>query len=64
MQAIATESGCTATARAEIEAVLQDLPPNVRARLLPDEVAADALTHQLGQSGAYRVLARMKGAEK
>jgi DNA repair exonuclease SbcCD nuclease subunit len=63
MQSIARESGFNATAQAEIEAVLQDLPANLRARLIPDEGAADALTHQLAQSGAYRVLARMKGAE-
>lgn len=61
---IATEDGFNTTAHAEIETVLQDLPATVRARLIPDETAADALSHQLSQSGAFRVLAMMKGAEK
>ncbi|MGJ8544636.1 MAG: metallophosphoesterase family protein [Sulfitobacter sp.] len=63
MQAIARESGFAATARDEIDAVLQDLPAGMRARLIPDEAAADALTLRLAQSGARRVLAKMKGAE-
>ncbi|WP_165937585.1 metallophosphoesterase family protein [Antarcticimicrobium sediminis] len=60
---IASESGFNAVARAKIDTVLQDLPAALRARLIPDEAAAEALTHELAQSGAYRVLARMKGAE-
>lgn len=60
---IASETGFNTVARTEIDTVLQDLPAGVRARLIPDEAAADALSHQLAQSGAYHVLARMKGAE-
>ncbi|MBU2936510.1 DNA repair exonuclease [Pacificibacter marinus] len=60
---IVTERGFTSVARAEIDTLLQDLPVGVRARLMPDEVAADALSHRLAKSGAYRVLARMKGVE-
>lgn len=61
--AIQGEPGFANAARAEIDEVTQDLPPAVRARMLPDEVAAETLTSRLAEAGARRVLARMKGSE-
>ncbi len=63
MQAISTEPGFISIAREEVSAVLQDLPPALRARLMPDEAARDALTQELAQGGVNRVLALMKGVE-
>ncbi|WP_417275110.1 metallophosphoesterase family protein [Celeribacter halophilus] len=63
MQAISTEPGFTSIAQEEVSAVLQDLPPALRARLMPDEAARDALTQELAQGGVHRVLALMKGVE-
>ncbi|WP_417255154.1 metallophosphoesterase family protein [Celeribacter sp.] len=63
MQAINTEPGFISIAREEVSAVLQDLPPALRARLMPDEAARDALTQELAQGGVNRVLALMKGVE-
>ena len=64
MAEIAREPGHAAGARAEIDAVIADLPPAVRARLLPDEAAADRLARDLAERGAERVLARLRGAER
>ena len=63
MQAISAEPGFASIAQEEVTAVLQDLPPALRARLMPDEAARDALTQDLAQGGVNRVLALMKGAE-
>lgn len=63
MNEIAGESGFRAAARAEVAAVLEDLPPALRARLAPDDTAVEALTDGLAQTGAAQVLARLKGAE-
>lgn len=63
MAGIRQEPGFAATARAAIDEVTGDLPQSVRMALLPDEAAADALADRLGDNGARRVLARMKGAE-
>ncbi|MFO7920810.1 MAG: DNA repair exonuclease, partial [Nioella sp.] len=63
MDEIAGESGFRAAARAEVAAVLEDLPPALRARLAPDDTAVEALTDGLAQTGAAQVLARLKGAE-
>lgn len=63
MQAISSEPGFISIAQEEVGAVLQDLPPALRARLMPDEVARDALTQELAQGGVNRVLALMKGVE-
>lgn len=60
---ITAESGFQAAARAEVDALLQDLPPALRARLAADEDAVAALSADLARSGAAQVLARMKGAE-
>lgn len=62
MTQIGMEPGFAATARDEVDAVLQDLPLRVRDRLIPDEAARDALADRLAQAGADLVLARMKGA--
>lgn len=63
MAEINDEPGFAAAARAEIEEVIGDLPQSVRAALMPDAAAAEALTDRLATAGARRVLARMKGAE-
>lgn len=63
MARIAEEPGYSAAARTEIDAVIADLPPSVRARLLPDEAASARLARALSESGARRVLARLRGAE-
>ena len=63
MAEIRAEPGFAAVARADVEAVLPDLPPAIRAKLLPDETGAEVLADRLAQSGTERVLARMKGAE-
>jgi DNA repair protein SbcD/Mre11 len=61
--AIRGEAGFASVARAEVDEVILDLPPAIRARLLPDEAMAEKLTRRLAEAGAQRVLARMKGAE-
>jgi DNA repair exonuclease SbcCD nuclease subunit len=63
MERIAEEPGPAAAARAELDAVIADLPPAVRARLLPDEQSAESLHRALSERGARRVLARLRGAE-
>ncbi len=63
MAEIRAESGYVATTRTEVDAVLSDLPPAVRARLSPDEAATDALVRHLAEKGANRILAHMRGTE-
>jgi spore maturation protein SpmB len=63
MAGIAAEPGQATRARATIDEVIADLPPGIRARLLPDEGAAEALARALSESGAQRVLARLRGAQ-
>jgi len=62
MQAIRDEPGFTETCRTKIEGILQELPPQRRAALLPDEAAMDRLARDLAERGAERMLARMRGA--
>jgi DNA repair protein SbcD/Mre11 len=62
MTTIREEPGFSQTCRAEIESILQELPPQRRAELLPDEAAMDQLALRLAEAGAERILARMKGA--
>lgn len=62
MKAISEEPGFSETCRAEIEGILQELAPQRRAELLPDEAAMDQLARRLAEAGAKRILARMKGA--
>ena len=62
MANIRQELGFSETCRAEIESILQELPPQRRAELLPDEAAMDQLALRLAEAGAERILARMKGA--
>ncbi len=61
--AIQAEQGFASAAQTEIDEVLMDLPPAIRARLVPDEAAAERLTQSLSEAGSERVLARLKGAE-
>ena len=63
MTEIRAEAGFIATAKAEVEAVLSDAPPVVRAKLWPDETEAEALIDRLALTGSDWVLARMKGTE-
>lgn len=62
MKAISVEPGFSETCRAEIEGILQELAPQRRAELVPDEAAMDQLARRLAEAGAKRILARMKGA--
>jgi DNA repair exonuclease SbcCD nuclease subunit len=62
MNTIREEPGFSETCRAEIEGILQELPPQRRAELLPDEAAMEQLARRLAEAGAKRILARMKGA--
>lgn len=62
MANIRQELGFSETCRAEIESIQQELPPQRRAELLPDEAAMDQLALRLAEAGAERILARMKGA--
>lgn len=63
MDAIQSEPGFLAAARTAMDEVLGDLPPAIRARMLPDEATAQDLARDLARTGAHRVLARMKGTE-
>ncbi|MGX0974396.1 exonuclease SbcD [Roseovarius sp. MBR-51] len=63
METIRAEPGFASTSWAEVDEVIGDLPQALRARLLPDETVARSLTDRLAETGARRVLARMKGAE-
>jgi exonuclease SbcD len=62
MKTIREEPGFSETCREEIEGILQELAPQRRAELLPDEAAMDQLAQRLAEAGAERILARMKGA--
>lgn len=62
MKTIREEPGFSKTCRAEIEGILQELAPQRRAELLPDEAAMEQLARRLAEAGAERILARMKGA--
>lgn len=62
MAQIAQEDGFAATLQAEVDAMLNDLPPAVRPVFAPDADAAKALAQELTQSGSADILARMKGA--
>lgn len=62
MTTIREEPGFSETCRAEIEGILQELAPQRRAELLPDEAAMDQLARLLAEAGTERILARMKGA--
>ena len=62
MTGILDEPAIAAQLQAEIEAMIGALPTGVKARMLPDEDAARALTRSVAENGAAQVLARMKGA--
>ena len=62
MNTIREEPGFSETCRVEIEGILQELAPQRRAEMLPDEAAMDQLARLLAEAGAERILARMKGA--
>ncbi|MEM8572613.1 MAG: DNA repair exonuclease [Pseudomonadota bacterium] len=63
MKTIREEPGFSETCRAEIESILQELAPQRRAELFPDEAAMEHLARRLAEAGAERILARMKGAK-
>ncbi|NPD18843.1 metallophosphoesterase family protein [Alterinioella nitratireducens] len=62
MKTISEEPSFSENCRAEIEGILQEMAPQRRAELLPDEAAMDQLARRLAEAGAKRILARMKGA--
>lgn len=62
MAQIAQEDGFASTLQAEVDAMLNDLPPALRPAFAPDADAAKALAQELTQSGSADILARMKGA--
>ena len=62
MAAIQSETGFTTTMQDEVDAILSDLPGNIRATLLPDPAALNTLSQQITHQGATQMLARMKGA--
>ena len=61
METIAAEDAFAGMLRAELEAVLAELPPQRRAALIPDAAAARALAATQSRAGADWILARMKG---
>ncbi|WP_204318680.1 metallophosphoesterase family protein [Pseudooceanicola aestuarii] len=63
MATIRAEPGFSTQALEEVETVLQDLPAALRARLIADEAARDAMVARLTRAGADLVLAQMKGAD-
>lgn len=60
---IQSEPGFDNTAQAMVNEIIQDLPAELRARMLPDEGSAQALAQDLSKAGAQHVLARMKGVD-
>lgn len=62
MARIRAEPGFAAAAMDELTEVIGDLPPALRARLLPDERAAAMLAQELAGSGTDRILARLRDA--
>lgn len=62
METIRLEPGFAETCRAELEAILAELPALRRGELVPDANAMDVLAQRLAEAGAQRLLARMKGA--
>lgn len=62
METVRTEPGFAESCRADLEQILTELPAARRGELVPDSTALDALAHRLAESGAARMLARMKGA--
>lgn len=63
IEAIQNEPGFANTAHARIKALVDDLPREVRARILPEESSLQSLANTLGKAGARHVLARMKSAD-
>lgn len=64
MEAIRAEDGFAETTRAELKALLAELPPQRRAALAPDEDAVAALAQRLAADGGQSLVARMKGASE
>lgn len=62
MEAIRQEEAFAASLEAEVASMINDLPPSLRAALLPSEAQAKALAQDLTEQGAAHILARMKGA--
>jgi len=62
MEKIRQEPGFAEDCRAELESILAELPARRRGELAPDEGAMEELAQRLAETGAQRMLARMKGA--
>jgi len=63
IEKIRKEPGFNHTAQEKIKELVDDLPRELRAKLLPDEDQLQQLTEDLGKAGAQHVLARMKGTD-
>ena len=63
MAEIQNEPGFDNTAQTRIKELVDDLPRELRARILPEENRIQSLIKDLGKAGAQHVLARMKGAD-
>lgn len=62
MAEIRSEPGFAAALRADLEALMGELPATRRAALLPDADSADRLVAEIAAQGAEAMLARMRGA--
>ncbi|MBS1301145.1 DNA repair exonuclease [Loktanella sp. SALINAS62] len=63
MTTLCDDAATIAAARAQVQDTLSDMPPSLRARLLPDDDAPALLADRLARQGALRVTALMKGSE-
>ena len=61
MAAVRAEPGMAEARARDLDAVLAELPVDLRRRLIPDEAAKAALSRDLAQAGATRLLAQMRG---
>ncbi|MEY8881116.1 exonuclease SbcCD subunit D [Donghicola sp. XS_ASV15] len=62
MESIRQEDAFAASLETDVISMINDLPPSLRAALLPSEEQATSLAQNLTEQGAAQILARMKGA--
>jgi len=62
METIRQEPGFAEDCRAELKSIFTELPAQRRGELAPDEGAMEKLAQRLAETGAHRMLARMKGS--
>ncbi len=61
MDELRTDEGFVAVARAEVEQMMNLLPPDRKREIIPDEHAFNALTQDLLRQAALKMIAAMKG---